>query len=211
MYYIIMDTETTGLYNNDEVIQLSAIKIDEKFNLLDMCSFYCTPKKRIDSRASKVHGITQSNIVLLSEGKNIVEQLQDTFLVNERNATFVFYNAKFDVGKILTSCAKHGKPNILPLNNEITSLDGNPSGINYFCLMKYFANKYYNKSYKKLVDVYDTFVPIKRESLGLIIDKVMKIKGGDSIGYNEEKRPHDALYDTMMTLYLLKEVVLNNR
>lgn len=211
MSFIVIDVETTGLTNTDEVIQLSAIKLDEKrVDLEDMCSFYCKPSVKISKEASKVHGITQEEIGKLSNNKNIVEQIENSFLANERNSTFVFYNAKFDVNKILTSCAKYGKSNILPLDHEIYSLARVPARASYMCLMKYYA-KYYKGRWKKLEQVYDEFCSIPKDKIGIIAESLVSRYPGSSMAYNHKNEAHDSLFDTIMTVYLLREVVLNNK
>lgn len=211
MSYIVIDVETTGLTASDEVIQLSAIKLDTKnVDIEDVCSFYCKPSVKISEEASNVHGITQGEIARLSNNKNIVEQIENSFLVNERNSTFIFYNAKFDVSKILTSCAKYGKPNILPFDHEIYSLARVPDRASYMCLMKYYAR--HNKGkWRKLEEVYDEFCSVPKNVIGTIAQHIMDNFPNQSIAYNHKNAAHDSLFDTIMTVYLLREVILKNR
>lgn len=55
---VVIDTETTGLEGDDEVVQLSAVD----FNGLTIFNEYIKPRKPISEGASSVHGITNEKV-----------------------------------------------------------------------------------------------------------------------------------------------------
>lgn len=98
---VFVDTETTGLFNADHVIELGIVNASEAV-LFD--SLLKPKRKReINPMAMKAHGITESSLHgkprLLDVQKEVMACLQDKYVV--------FYNAQFDVGKMLKSSDGH--------------------------------------------------------------------------------------------------------
>ena len=69
MQYVIFDTETTGLGNNDEVIQFSCMYLNENFKLNGIDDFYCMPTAEISAGAMAVHHLTLNKVRKLSGQK----------------------------------------------------------------------------------------------------------------------------------------------
>lgn len=60
--YVVIDTETTGLYSDDEFIELSALKI-EKDKIVDSFDNFVSPsKKELSLNVSYLTGITEADI-----------------------------------------------------------------------------------------------------------------------------------------------------
>lgn len=88
--YVILDTETTGLTNDDEVIQIGVIAPSGEI-LLD---HLIRPAKRqfIHPRAQQVHGITMTMLV----DKPLYGQISHLLESVVRGRTVITYNAEFD-------------------------------------------------------------------------------------------------------------------
>ncbi len=92
--FVVLDTETTGLGDNDQLIELAII--DDKGNTLHEARY--RPTVPISSGAANVHGITAEAL----KDKPTFEQ--DAKLVNDllQDKTVVIFNAEYDI-KILRS------------------------------------------------------------------------------------------------------------
>lgn len=92
--FVVLDTETTGLGDNDQLIELAII--DDKGNTLHDARY--RPTVDISTGAANVHGITAEVL----KDKPTFEQ--DAKLVNDllQDKTVVIFNAEYDI-KILRS------------------------------------------------------------------------------------------------------------
>lgn len=134
--YLIMDTETTGLKYDDEIIQIAIIDLDRSvhFNTL------LKPKKKksISREATQVHGIKNSDLI----DAPCFETAIHKFVKVTEGKTLLFYNADFDVRLLKQTCYAN--------NTEEFPLS-------YWCVMKEFSkfvgewNEYHNDyKYQKL-------------------------------------------------------------
>lgn len=64
--YVFFDTETTGLRNHDQIIQLSAVKVKDGKITGEEFSTYVRPDEKITAAASKVNGLTND---MFAKGK----------------------------------------------------------------------------------------------------------------------------------------------
>lgn len=90
--FIILDSETTGLYYGSEIIELSII--DKNGNVLFYSLF--KPKNPIPIEVTKIHGITNEMVV---NSPTWLEKWSDIKSLLENNK-IIIYNAKFDVSMI---------------------------------------------------------------------------------------------------------------
>jgi DNA polymerase III epsilon subunit-like protein len=107
--FSIIDTETTGTYNYDQVIEIAAIKVI-KNEIVDEFREFIVPTVRINPEAEKVHGINMN--FLLKNGKDAKEVFMAYDKWNEK-LPVVGHNVPFDVRKIQYHSTKVGYPIIL--------------------------------------------------------------------------------------------------
>lgn len=88
--YVVLDTETTGLTDNDEIIQLAVIDLDGNtlFNELIKPS----NKKSISKKATDVHGIKMSMLKSSPTFDEIAKPLKSVL----KGKTIIAYNSAFD-------------------------------------------------------------------------------------------------------------------
>ena len=94
--FLVLDTETTGLSNQDEVIQIGIINKagDVLFDSL------IKPSLLVSAGAAKVHGITDD---ILKDAPRMDELYWQLHNILEGKDVFI-YNAPFDIEKLAQSC-----------------------------------------------------------------------------------------------------------
>ena len=102
--WIILDTETTGLSQIDEIIQVAIIAYDGSM-LLDTLVH---PKQPISATAIAVHGITNATL----EEAPPFREIYDRFKAVISEKTIVIYNAAFDLRLIKQTLKTHHLPPI---------------------------------------------------------------------------------------------------
>lgn len=95
--YVILDTETTGLDSEAEVVQIGVINIGGEI-LLDSL---IRPTIPIPKEASAIHGITDDMVALAPTFWDIYPKIEETL----RWKDIVIYNAEFD-RRILNYCCE---------------------------------------------------------------------------------------------------------
>lgn len=102
--YIVIDTETTGLsYNNDQIIELSALKIVNG-KCISEFSALVNPKTPIPLDVANLTGITDE---MVSDSPSIDKILPD-FLDFVGDANIVGHNVSFDLNFINYNCNLYG-------------------------------------------------------------------------------------------------------
>jgi DNA polymerase-3 subunit epsilon len=96
--WVILDTETTGINNNDVVIQIGVIDLNEQI-LLDTL-LRPTKRKRMSKEATNIHGITMRMLTNAPTLREIIDTLIDIC----QKKKIIIYNAEFDT-KLLTQTA----------------------------------------------------------------------------------------------------------
>ncbi|EOI6866763.1 3'-5' exonuclease [Yersinia enterocolitica] len=119
----ILDTETTGLGDDAEIIEISIIDCTGKV-LLDTL---IKPIKAIPAEATAIHGITNQMVANAPTWRDI--HYQFTALTNDR--TLLIYNASFDARLIFQTAAM----NNCPLPNKKYIFDAE-------CVMESYAEYY---------------------------------------------------------------------
>ena len=56
--YLVLDSETTGVEEDDKVVEIGWFEIDEEFNILNRYESLIDPQRMIAPAASAVHGLT---------------------------------------------------------------------------------------------------------------------------------------------------------
>ena len=94
--YIVLDTETTGLEvkQGHRVIEIGAVLLNDRKKSEEHFHSYLNPSRLIDEEASKVHGITNSDL----EDKPFFDEIAEEFIDFIEGSTLVIHNAPFDLG-----------------------------------------------------------------------------------------------------------------
>lgn len=113
--YVVIDIETTGLHEDDEIIELSAILVKDNDIINSYSTLVCCNKKIPDEIAT-LTGITQTDIAnngiqLKDALKNFFEFCNDNILVG--------YNISFDINFIYKTCKNIEIPFNLSKNKTI--------------------------------------------------------------------------------------------
>ena len=96
MRYIVLDTETTGLdpYDGHKIIEIGCIEIINRKVTDNTFHKYINPLREIDIEASKVHGLTTSNL----SDKPLFNDIYDEFVSYISGSPLIIHNAPFDMG-----------------------------------------------------------------------------------------------------------------
>lgn len=93
---LILDTETTGLGINDQVIEIG---ICDKWGTVHIDQRVC-PSVPIDPNAEAVHGITMAELESCPKWPDIIDSIR-TLLVGK---TVVIFNSDFDISMLRRTC-----------------------------------------------------------------------------------------------------------
>lgn len=116
--YVVIDVETTGLNNDDEIIELGAILIENK-NIINSYSSLIKCDKKIPSEIVNLTGITQND--LLNYGISLKDALEK-FSEFCGNNLLVGYNINFDINFLQKSCKSVGLPFIKNKTMDVMKL-----------------------------------------------------------------------------------------
>lgn len=95
MKYIFLDTETTGVGDNDKIIQLAFLVYDENGGS-ELFNVFCSTDQEIDFKAMTVHHITPEMLA----GKLPLQKTEEYHKLLELNISenyLIIQNAKFDL------------------------------------------------------------------------------------------------------------------
>ena len=116
MRYIVLDTETTGLdpdYGH-KIIEIGCIEIINRKVTDNTFHKYINPLREIDIEASKVHGLTASNL----SDKPLFNDIYDEFVSYISSSPLIIHNAPFDMGFLKKEFSCLERKNSF-INNEI--------------------------------------------------------------------------------------------
>lgn len=109
-YGLILDTETTGLTKNAEIIEISII--DTHGNVLLDTLVKPSKRMRADNKASQIHGITNEHLADAPKWSEIHDQVCEIL----KNRKVIIYNSSFDTRLLHQTAAKYNLevPNFIP-------------------------------------------------------------------------------------------------
>ena len=110
--WVVLDTETTGTSETDEIIQIAILSCDGTL-LLDTL---VRPTQRIPFESTAIHGIIDDDVRTAPTFPTVNEKVQSVI----EGKTIVIYNAQFDVRLIQQSLAKY---NLLPLGLDFDQVE----------------------------------------------------------------------------------------
>ncbi|MCG3461562.1 3'-5' exonuclease [Xenorhabdus bovienii] len=99
---VILDTETTGLKSDDEIIEISIINTYGDV-LLDTL---IKPQKKIPLDAIKIHGITNEDVQNAPTWSEIYKKYKEIV----KGKTVIIYNKSYDIRIIRQTCKKYELP-----------------------------------------------------------------------------------------------------
>jgi DNA polymerase-3 subunit epsilon len=115
---IFLDTETTGLENWDEIIEIGLVDSSGKVVLETLVK----PQGSIPSDATRIHGINDRDVQTAPTWRQIWPQVQR--LIENRH--LAIYNAEYDIRMMRQSHARH-------------SMEWQPIGLGTHCIMRLYA------------------------------------------------------------------------
>ncbi|MGD9347763.1 MAG: 3'-5' exonuclease [Candidatus Aminicenantes bacterium] len=110
--WVILDTETTGTFNHDEIVQVAILSYDAEVLLNTLVR----PTQPIPLDATAIHGITNEDVKNAPLFPEVYEKIEKII----GGKTIVVYNAQFDLRLIRQSLAKHG---LLPIGLNLDQVD----------------------------------------------------------------------------------------
>ena len=115
MKEVILDTETTGLFDKDShrIVEIGCIELEDLIPTKNRFHCYLNPERKVSEKALEVHGYTDE---FLSKQKKFSEVV-DNFLDFIENKRLVIHNAEFDLSHLNNELALLGKKKI---NSENT-------------------------------------------------------------------------------------------
>ncbi len=96
---IVLDIETTGMnliekhYIGHKIIEIGAIEIINRKITNNYIHFYINPKRPIDKKAYKIHGINNNFLI----NKPIFKDISDKLINFIKNKELIIHNANFDI------------------------------------------------------------------------------------------------------------------
>ncbi|HDX9701705.1 TPA: 3'-5' exonuclease [Bacillus thuringiensis] len=134
--YVILDTQTTGLGENDEIVEIAVIDMIGKTLLHTLVK----PTIPIPDNITMIHGITNKMTVGGRNWNTVYSELLHIIA----NKTLLIYNAKFDVSMLQQTCFAH---NISPIN------------VKSECMMELYATYMDSKNHYSLEEATDSKIP----------------------------------------------------
>ena len=119
---VYLDTETTGLDRNAEIVEICVVNHDDQVLYKSLVK----PTSSISSDVIRIHGITNAMVKDAPNWLRIWPEVQNLLLGTQVGV----YNADFDIRMIQQSNARYGLPS------------GISAFSNFFCIMKLFAQYY---------------------------------------------------------------------
>lgn len=161
--YVVIDIETTGVKDDDEIIELGAILIKDK-NIIDSYSSLINCNKKISDEIVNLTGITQDNV--LNDGIQLKDALIN-LLKFCGNDHLIGYNINFDMNFIQKSCKNNGLPLMKNKITDVRKLAKNKlfsnSGYSLSSIAKYLKIEYSktHRTYDDCILTYKIFEKLK--------------------------------------------------
>ncbi len=115
---IVLDLETTGInlidqhYIGHKIIEIGAIEIKNRKITNNIFHYYINPKRKIDKKAYKIHGIKNSFLI----NKPTFNEISNKLINYIKNSELIIHNASFDISFIENEL-KTIKHNIIKIKN----------------------------------------------------------------------------------------------
>ena len=118
MRYVVLDTETTGLYANDgdRIIEIGCVEIIDRRVTNRHYHQYINPERDSHPDALAIHGLTTE---FLSDKPKFVD-IAEAFCDYIRGAELIIHNAPFDLGFLNAELGRLGMPPVEELVSAVT-------------------------------------------------------------------------------------------
>lgn len=196
MNYVVFDVETTGTGSKDEVVQFSALLLNEKLKLQKVYNCFCSTQVTMDPEAARITGLDAKLLRELSKGKFFEDFYCTSDLFKLKDVVWCGYNVEFDIGKVNNTLTQNGL-DAHDFGRETKRLNKN-EGSYYFDVMKLY-------SVAKRIDYYESLsksarsLSFSQEKLEAMYAKLLQITNCEF-----DSKYHNALYDSMITWLLLE-------
>lgn len=97
--YIILDTETTGLEDTDEVVEICLIDTSGKILFESLIK----PTQEIPNGAIRIHGITDKMVEAAPKWNEVWDEIKSIMI----DKTLLIFNSGFDISMIMQTCQKY--------------------------------------------------------------------------------------------------------
>jgi DNA polymerase-3 subunit epsilon len=104
MDWVLLDTETTGISAQDEIVQIAVLSPQEDILLNTLVR----PTQSIPPQSTAIHGITDADVVDAPSFPEVFEKLQTI----TAGKTVIIYNAQFDLRLIRQTLTRHSVPSL---------------------------------------------------------------------------------------------------
>lgn len=201
MQYIIFDVETTGLYKNDEVIQFSAMVLDEHMRLTRVVNFYSETQVPISPQAYNTHRLTKAKLHDLSE-QVVFEDNWLTFVESLRGQQVVWIDwsvGGFDERLVNQTLTNNGLEDYFHFPRYKNIEQCSRDMLSTFDLMGFISQKY-GRTKMRLSEAAKA-LPYSKMQLEYAYDKIVSKFPNIDI----ETKYHNSLYDTFITWLLFKQ------
>lgn len=103
--FVVFDVETTGLYvaSGHRIIEIGAVAVTG-YQMGEEFQSLISTNAPLSKAVRKIHGITPTMLVGQPDAKEVLTRFKDFV----GNSTLVAHNAFFDMGFILSECARAG-------------------------------------------------------------------------------------------------------
>ncbi len=198
--WVVMDTETTGVGSDDEIIDLAII--DSRGESL--FSNLIRPFKRISEEATRIHGIHDEKLRSgPSRARSFAEYWPEIYRVLKQYRRVISYNAEFDYRLFKQTAKKAGLSLFMSTRaTQLASDKGIALPLEWECLMLKYAvyhgapGRFGNFAWQKL--------EVACSQLGVEIDT--RAIEPDAQPGNGRRLWHSAFSDAQATLGLLKQL-----
>lgn len=200
MKYIVFDVETTGLNKADEVIQFSAIVMNESFKSERAINFYCETQAPISAEAYNVHHLSKEKLHTLSE-QMVFEDNWLKLIESLHGEQIVWIDwsvGGFDERIVNQTLTNNGLEDYFHFQRFANIGECKKNFLSTFDLMKVVSNKM-GKARMKLGDAAKT-LPYSKSQIDFAYDKL----ANQFNNIDESMRYHNSLYDTFVTWLLFK-------
>ena len=183
---LFFDIES-GLSYSTDILQLAYILTDWNFNIQEVYSEYFRNINTIEEDSIKIHGLTQE-FLWKNASTYFITRLPELPFYSDVALQFITYSL-YDISKIKNVIHKH-KLNDIDFGIATSSLMQVPVDRNYF----------------------DAFILGNRSLVNSSSEEVkLKAKVMCTNYFGEDRKEHDALYDTALMFYLCRGVVLGEK
>lgn len=215
MYYVVFDTETTGLEklqgslaqphsvtkNGSEVIEIGGLFLDENMNPIKGFCHYCDClASHSDAQAFATHQIQLEDIRAHISGV-FLEEVMVNFLPEfyDEDILFIGYNANFDMR--MTAQSLRDFPVPFKLGRRVTARMPT-SGRNVLDVMDFLG------PHRVKLSSFESWLQPYREEFMSLYRRVLPVETNITSMYLESwEKAHNALYDAVSTYLLFKHKI----